>query len=1269
MADNTPATFADIGAGLGQQTDGTLRHHGIYHETSLGKMPDEYTFGLKGRGSKKGGVVLMQGTGDVSVTALQVMSFLFLTTNFVFCLPSGATIITTRSNDDKVSKLKALGAHHVINYKITPEWGAIAKSLTPDGRGVDLIVDVGGLSTVCQLLEDIRPEGDISLTGLLGGSPTPDTPSLMDGLTYMCTSRGLLLGTRAQYHATNQFIKDNNIKPVLDERVFGLEEVKDAYEYIEQQKHFSKVVVKVANAIEIAWNPSSDQALKAQAFDYLNQLRTDPSGWQVCLALFTKTPQHSEVIRHVALEVVNSAAQAGLIDLQSLGYVRDGLLAYLRQVYGQENANPDAPNIQNKIAQTITFLFSALYGNGWESFFDDLLGLTYKSPASTAPDNALGIIFYLRVVNSIHDEIGDVLVSRSRTEQDRANSLKDLIRLGDMQKIANSWQHILSGWRDGNDLIVEMCLKAVGSWVSWIDISLVVNQTMLDLLFQQLARAQKAELRAGEEKVRDAAVDVFTEIIGKKMKPEDKIDMIIFLNLDTIVSQLSNSPPLCENRFTFKYDTDLAETVAKLVNSTVVDIIRALDQENVSVECREKANGLLQAFLPHILRYFSDEYDEVCSTVIPCGSDLLQYLRKVSKTDPSIIAQHSSILLPILKAIIAKMRYDDTSSWGDEDDQTDEAEFQELRKRLAVMQQIVATVNEQLYIDAVSEVVATTFENLRQSGTQLDWRDLDLALHEMFLFGDIAVKAGSLYTKGQPNNPAAERLVEMMLRMVESDIRSFTHPATQLQYMEICVRYSSFFLYHTHLIPGVLESFLQLVHHPTKKVKTRSWYLFQRLVKQLRHHIGNVAETVVQALGDQLVIQAEVPAEGSDGDEMSSEDHEGSADAVFNSQLYLFEAVGIICSAPTIPADKQVMYAQSVLNPVFMDMEKNLAPAKSNDERALLQIHHDIMALGTLARGFSDWMPGTSSPTSLPAPEVSEAFLQVSEATLVALESLKTSFNVRTAARFAFSRLIGVLGSRILPQLPRWIDGLLTQTSTRDEMALFLRLLDQVIFGFKGEIYNILDALLTPFLQRVFAGIADPTTGTDDEIQLAELKREYLNFLLAVLNNDLGAVIISERNQPMFDTVITTIEHFAKDVEDFTTAKMAFSVLSKMGSSWGGPDVAPEASSGTAQQVALPGFAQFMISRMSPLCWALPATPSFNPKDAQAKQVLAEAGGLQRTIYCKAGMDYIQYLRSQELPGMGMGAELIEEFLNALSRLDLKGFRQFFPSFIQRLSA
>lgn len=453
-------------------------------------------------------------------------------------------------------------------------------------------------------------------------------------------------------------------------------------------------------------------------------------------------------------------------------------MEYLRQVYSNEGSTSDGAAIQNKIAQTITYLFSALYSNGWETFFDDLLGLTSSNPSANLRDNALGIVFYLRVVNSIHDEIGDVLVSRSRAEQDKANTLKDLIRQRDMQKIVGSWQDILTQWQDNNDQVVELSLKAIGSWVSWIDIGLVVNQAMLDLLFQQLSRAQKSDLREGEEKLRDGAIDVFTEIVGKKMKPEDKIDMIIFLNLDGIVSQLSSSPPLNENRFTSKYDTDLAETVAKLVNIIVTDIVRAMDNDGVNLDTKEKANTLLQSFLVHVLRFFSDDYDEICSTIIPCLVDLLSHVRKVAKSNPDTKNQHAPMLLPILKAIIAKMRYDETSSWGDEDDQTEEAEFQELRKRLHVLQQIIAAANEELYIDALSEVVGTTFENLRQTGGQLDWRDLDLALQEMYLFGDLAVKSGGLYNRNKPNSPAAERLIEMMTRMAGSGKLCFHGPAT-----------------------------------------------------------------------------------------------------------------------------------------------------------------------------------------------------------------------------------------------------------------------------------------------------------------------------------------------------------------------------------------------------------------------------------------------------------------------------------------------------------
>ena len=325
--------------------------------------------------------------------------------------------------------------------------------------------------------------------------------------------------------------------------------------------------------------------------------------------------------------------------------------------------------------------------------------------------------------------------------------------------------------------------------------------------------------------------------------------------------------------------------------------------------------------------------------------------------------------------------------------------------------------------------------------------------------------------------------------------------------MEICVRYNAFFEANPQAIPRTLENFIRFVHHDHVKVKARSWYLFHRFIKQLRSHIGNIAQTIIQSVSDLLPIKAELPEEASDNDDMSSDENDQSADAKFTSQLYLYETIGNVCSVHAVPIPDQVFYIRSVMNPLFTDLENHLGLARSGDQRATLQVHHLIMALGTLAHGFSEWIPTNAS--NPPTKDVSEEFSRTAEAILLALESLNVSLDVRTAARAAFTRLVGVLGTKILPQLPRWIDGLLSRTSSKDEMALFLRLLDQVVHGFKSDISDILNTLLTPFLQRVFEGIAEPTSGTDDEIQLSELKSQYLAFLLVILNNDLGPVLVS----------------------------------------------------------------------------------------------------------------------------------------------------------------
>ncbi|KAI7075410.1 Xpo1-domain-containing protein, partial [Hortaea werneckii] len=334
----------------------------------------------------------------------------------------------------------------------------------------------------------------------------------------------------------------------------------------------------------------------------------------------------------------------------------------------------------------------------------------------------------------------------------------------------------------------------------------VLDGTVQNALLELAGQQGSFQSDSKEAKARDAAIDTFTETVGKKMLPNDKVELIKYLNLGSIVGQLIATPALSQMRNTPQYDTDLAETVAKLVNNVMFDIVRVLDSDSVDASTQSKADELRQTFMPFLLRFFSDEYDEICSAVIPSLTDLLTMLRRNVKSKGAAPSQYSDMLQPILDAIIAKMKYDETAEWGEEDDVEDEAEFQELRKRLHVLQQTVAAIDEQLYIDTLTRVVADTFSQL--GSNELSWQELDLAMHEMYLFGELAVRNSGLYSKSVPSSVASERLLQMMAKMVESGLAAHPHPAIQLQFMEIVVRYVQYFEHNPESVPKVLESFV-----------------------------------------------------------------------------------------------------------------------------------------------------------------------------------------------------------------------------------------------------------------------------------------------------------------------------------------------------------------------------------------------------------------------------------------------------------------------------
>lgn len=82
-----------------------------------------------------------------------------------------------------------------------------------------------------QSLKAIKPEGVISIIGFLGGM-SKEQPGFLDCLTNICTVRGVLVGSRLQFEAMNEAVDANGIKPVVDEKVFGLDQLKEAYQYM-----------------------------------------------------------------------------------------------------------------------------------------------------------------------------------------------------------------------------------------------------------------------------------------------------------------------------------------------------------------------------------------------------------------------------------------------------------------------------------------------------------------------------------------------------------------------------------------------------------------------------------------------------------------------------------------------------------------------------------------------------------------------------------------------------------------------------------------------------------------------------------------------------------------------------------------------------------------------------------------------------------------------------------------------------------------------------
>jgi NADPH:quinone reductase-like Zn-dependent oxidoreductase len=234
-----------IRGALGGDIDGMLRELVVLREDGVVHFPKRLSYEeaatlpcagvtawnalVRAGGVKAGDTVVIQGTGGVSIFALQ------------FAKMMGMRVLGSSSSDEKLERAKALGLDAGVNYRQHPEWDKWVMEQT-GGRGADLVVEVGGAGTFTRSLRAVRIGGTVAQIGVLTQCSDPVEIPLL--LHRQIRVRGIYVGSRADFEMMNRAISQQKLKPVVDQ-VFSFADVAAVLQRMQSGAHFGKLVTSV----------------------------------------------------------------------------------------------------------------------------------------------------------------------------------------------------------------------------------------------------------------------------------------------------------------------------------------------------------------------------------------------------------------------------------------------------------------------------------------------------------------------------------------------------------------------------------------------------------------------------------------------------------------------------------------------------------------------------------------------------------------------------------------------------------------------------------------------------------------------------------------------------------------------------------------------------------------------------------------------------------------------------------------------------------------
>nr|CAD1838027.1 unnamed protein product [Ananas comosus var. bracteatus] len=774
---------------------------------------------------------------------------------------------------------------------------------------------------------------------------------------------------------------------------------------------------------------------------------------------------------------------------------------------------------------------------------------------------------FARVLSALDDDLLSLDYPRSQDDAAAAARVKDAMRLQCVPQIARHWFDAAALYRASEPAAAAAALDAARRYITWIDITLIANDTFLPLLFDiALGPADSPD------PLRAAAAGCIQAVVAKRMDPRMKLALLRSLGIGGRLFSADPEVVLKLSALVIGYAAEVLECYKKLG----ADGARALD--------------LLEESFPSVFFVMESCHEDVDTC------NVVEFLSDYVSTMKSPAEKQLGYLGQILQVIHAQISYDPAYRANldipDKIGKDEEDEMGEHRKDfLALFRSIcrVAPDVAQLFIKNL--LVASL------SSPESNVEDVEASLTLFYRLGETVSDEAMRLGTGL--------LGELVPMLLSARFSCHSHRVVALVYLESITRYMKFVQENTQYVPHLLAAFLDErgVHHPNVNVSRRASYLFMRAVKLLKSKLVPFLDTILQQSLQDTVVQFGSSWTNKELKFSSSED---------GSQT--FEAIGLLIGMEDVSPEKQSDYLAALLNPLCQQIKSLLLDAKlrglEESSPKAIALQRIIVALNALSKGFSERLVTSSRPA------IGIMFKQASiyetlDAVLQVLGMFSAIKPLRSKITSFLHRMIEILGTSIFPCLPVALKQLLVENESKD-MVDFLVLINQLICKFNTSAGGILEDIFPAIASRLFdilsrdAFPSGPGSNNEEIRELQELQRTLYTFLHVIATHDLSSVFLSPNSRDYLEHIMQLLLYTSYTHKDILLRKLCVQIFVRLIKDW---------CTNYNGEDKLPGFRSFVIDKFAPnCCFYSVLDESFDFRDANTLLLFGEIVVAQKVI-------------------------------------------------------